>query len=948
MSEQSISSMGLFARRVRKHLRNPGPKRVSTASGESLGLLLVAFSYYLAVVVSLQFRIGVSTLTAFWPANAILLTALILTPRRRWWRYLLAVVPAHLLASSAATQDTEWIFFQIVHNSFLVTVAAALWTKTDSAPPRFERLRGAFLFLAVSIIACTLTAILFTSPLMLFAPHTFLLRHGWTDGIWRMWSRTWLSDFVSIFLIVPVLVIWITNGISWFRGISLKRYAEAGLLALLVLGTSLGAFGWAFGGNDVSPALFLAPLPLLLWAATRFGPTGVCTSLAAVLCISSWCAHTGAGPFAGPDSVEDVISLQLSWILLSVPLLLLVAGIEENKRAVLGLAESEDRFRHLFEQASIGIVLESSEGRFSLVNPAFCSMLGYSEHELLQLNCARLSHPADLELEQPFFEELQKGKGTHYHIEKRFFRKDGSEIWGHVSVSRVNAKDGKPPLVIGMLDDITARKAAEKELRASEARLNSTLNVLTAAIAILDGEGVIIAANASWRKLAEELEMGPRSAGIGANFIERCAEAKDDTPASAREIASRARSLLRGESPRHPFLQRSGGTSHRDYWHLVTMSRFEENGTPRVVISYRDVTDLMRTKEELAQNQESLSLALEATRTVTWQWDFNTGKVWLADKQFSSFVRKRSEVEFSYAELMEQIHFDDRKRVKDAAELAIRDGNSRTVEFRVPNSRGGMRWILTTGKIFHSREGLPAGMLGVNVDITELRQRDSEIHALVGRLIQAQEDERRRISRELHDDFAQRVSLLTNEMELLDQQLSKAGRRTDSLQVRRMRQQAEELSSDLHQMSHELHSSKLQHLGLRTALRDLCDRVSEKHQIKCELHADSIDSELPTDISLCLFRVTQEGLNNVIKHSRAKEVFVDVVQIREKVLLTIKDHGVGFDASTQSSGIGLTSMRERLRSVGGTFAVKSSPNEGTEIIGEVTVRGKLASAATSG
>jgi signal transduction histidine kinase len=189
--------------------------------------------------------------------------------------------------------------------------------------------------------------------------------------------------------------------------------------------------------------------------------------------------------------------------------------------------------------------------------------------------------------------------------------------------------------------------------------------------------------------------------------------------------------------------------------------------------------------------------------------------------------------------------------------------------------------------------------------------------------------------------------LLANDMAMLEQRLSSAGRYDEKIQVHTFGEQVGELASDIHQMSHDLHSSKLQHLGLRTALRDLCEKISEKHQIRCELHTESLEKEIPSDISLCLFRVTQEGLNNVVKHSRAKEVFVDVVQIHGKVLLTIKDCGIGFDALTQSSGIGLTSMRERLRLVGGTFSVKSTPNEGTEIIGEVNVPGKTAFAATA-
>lgn len=932
-------SMEHFARRVRQLLSGSNPNSASDAIGQLLRVMLVSVSYYFAAVAGLNFRIDPSTLAVFWPSNAILVAALASTPKRRWWWYLLAIVPAHLLAVGSQVADPRWIAFQLIQNVVLATVAAALLQYLEPRALRFDRLRGAYVFLAAAFMASGISTILTVTPVVLFTSADVLARHGWVGSLWFSWGRCWLTNFVSILVFVPVITTWTSNGVTWLRTVSVRRYVEGALLALLVLAASLVVFGRAQGDTYIAPALFLAPLPLLLWAATRFGPSGAATATAAVACISSWCAYKGVGPFVQAGSISGVISLQFSWILLSLPLLLLAAGIEEHKQSLSGVAESEDRFRQLLTEASIGIVLESINGGFILVNPAFCSILGYSEREMLKLNCVQLSHPDDVEREAPLVKDLQEGRRRSYQIEKRFFHKNGSEVWGHVSVSLMKARKGEPPLVIGMLRDITARKTAERELHVSEARLNSTLNVLAAEIAILDGNGVIIAVNTSWRRLAGQTEMGPHSAGVGANFLELCANATGEAAASAREVAIHIQSLLRGDPPQYPLVQHES-TSHGETWHLVTMSRFEENGANRIVLSYRDVTDLMRTKEELAQNQESLALALDATHTMTWQWEFDTGKIRWVNQQMSPLGKR--ETESDYSDFVQRIHPADRKRVNDFVNQAIREGDSRTVEFRLPGTDKGTRWILAMGKLFYDRTGRPARMLGVNVDITELRQRDSEIHALVGRLIQAQEEERRRISRELHDDIAQRLSLLANEIEMMDQQLSKAGRHAETLQVRRFGQQVGELASDIHHMSHELHSSKLQHLGLKTALRDLCEKISQKHQIHCELHTESLEKDLPSDISLCLFRVTQEGLNNVIKHSNAKEVFVDVIQIHGKIMLMIKDFGVGFDTSTQYSGIGLTSMRERLRLVGGSFIVKSAPNEGTEIIGEVNIPEKSA------
>jgi PAS domain S-box-containing protein len=945
MNEQLVFSSDQFARRVRQLLSWPTPKWLSELIGQSFRVLLVSVSYYLAVLASLKVRIGPTPLAVFWPSNAILLAALVLTPKRRWWLYLLAVVPAHLLAFGVRVADPGWIAVQVIHNTVLATLAAALWQKYGRAPLRFERFREALVFVLVSIVASGVSTLLIVAFVLHFAPANVLARHGWTQRLWFIWGRSWLTDFVSIFVFVPVFVTWIAHGVGWFRGIRARRFAEAGILAALLVVVSFIAFGGTTRDEYLAPALFVAPLPLLLWASARFGPTGACTAVATIVCISGWCTHRGEELFLHVAPIDRAIALQLFWILLSVPFFLLMADIEDRKLSLLGLRESENRFRQLVEEAPIGVVLESVGGQFSLVNPAFCSILGYSELEMLAMNCAQLSHPEDLERESPLFQELQNGRRSSYQIEKRFFHKNGAEVWGHVSVSLLKTKDGESSFVIGMLKDITARKSAERELRASEARLNSTLNVLAAEIAILDRDGVIIATNASWQKLADQMEMSPRGAIVGANYLELCASATDENAAATHEVANRIRSLLRGDPPLSPLVQRRECADRRECWHLVTMSRFEENGVPRIVLSYRDVTDLIRTREELARNQESLALALEATHTVTWQWEFDTDRIRWANKQFSFFGKPQRETD--YSDFMDMIHPADREAVNEFVNQEIQAGDSRTVEFRVLDQEKGTRWILAKGRLIRDQSGHPVRMLGVNVDVTELKQRDSEIHALAGRLIQAQEEERHRISRELHDDIAQRVSLLTNDMEMLAQQLSATGQHRESSQVRELGKQTDELASEIHRISHDLHSSKLQHLGLRTALRDLCRRFSEMHQIKCELHTESLDRELPSDISLCLFRVTQEGLNNAIKHSHTKEVIVDVIQIREKVLLTIRDLGVGFDTSAPSFGIGLTSMRERLRFAGGTLIVKSTPNEGTEIIAEVSVPPKASSGASA-
>ena len=225
-------------------------------------------------------------------------------------------------------------------------------------------------------------------------------------------------------------------------------------------------------------------------------------------------------------------------------------------------------------------------------------------------------------------------------------------------------------------------------------------------------------------------------------------------------------------------------------------------------------------------------------------------------------------------------------------------------------------------------------------DITD-RKRSEEILAGMNRkLIQAQEQERTRIARELHDDVVQRLALSVVELGQMQQSISQVSPETGQ-QLAALRRRITELSSYVQTMSHELHSSKLEYLGLVVAMRGFCREFGEQQKHQVNFITRNVPTELPSDISLCLFRVLQEALHNAAKHSGATCFEVQLLGEPDGVHLTVQDSGAGFDLSvaTQGSGIGLTSMQERVRLVNGTFAVESKPMNGTTI--HVCVPAKL-------
>lgn len=215
----------------------------------------------------------------------------------------------------------------------------------------------------------------------------------------------------------------------------------------------------------------------------------------------------------------------------------------------------------------------------------------------------------------------------------------------------------------------------------------------------------------------------------------------------------------------------------------------------------------------------------------------------------------------------------------------------------------------------------------------ELQVQNRQLHYLAGRLIDAQEDERRRISRDLHDDIGQRLALVglsLNEVERRQAPTEIAVRS----RLRDIQDDVSELCRDIHDLSRALHSSKLQHLGLAPALRGWCRHLSEQHGVAIDVIGDG-EPALDVDSSTCLFRVVQEALSNAIKHGRAKQITVDLVRRPDAVAVRILDNGSGFDPRTPTSGLGIVSMRERLRFLGGTLAVKAMPGHGTDLYAEI-------------
>ena len=294
--------------------------------------LSVAISYYVGSQIGFLFTPAQSPIAIFWPPNAVLLAAFLLTPPRIWWVLLLAVLPAHLFIQLRTGIPVLSSLGWFVGNAGEALLGVACIRYFKKGKPLFESVRGIFVFMAFGVLLATLV----TS--FLDAASTVLTGLG--PDYWTLWTARLTSNMTANLIIVPTIVTFGVKGISSFRRVSPTRYIEAGTLALAIAAVSLLVFTRGSATGNI-PAFVYAPLPLLLWAAVRFGPGGLSASMLAVALISICSGMPGRGPFGSLSVADHALSLRILLMVFAFPLLLMSALLAERSTSEQTLRETQ-------------------------------------------------------------------------------------------------------------------------------------------------------------------------------------------------------------------------------------------------------------------------------------------------------------------------------------------------------------------------------------------------------------------------------------------------------------------------------------------------------------------------------------------------------------------------------------------------------------------------------
>jgi PAS domain S-box-containing protein len=562
-------------------------------------------------------------------------------------------------------------------------------------------------------------------------------------------------------------------------------------------------------------------------------------------------------------------------------------------------------FRDVFNASPIGIAVESLEGQILFVNPAFCSMLGFSEEELCKRHCVEFSPPEDTEKDWALFQQLRAGSIDHYQLEKRYFRRDGSTVWGRLSLSLLK---GRPaPLVVAMVENISEKKKAE------EAQFRHAAIVESSEDAIMSV--CLDRTISTWNAGAERIYGYTEAEALG-QPIDMIVP--PELPDEENKILDTLRAGGRIEHFETVRLTKAGKRVNVS----LTVSPIKNSTGETVGCSgiAQDITERKRREEKLQEYERAVEHSGEMITVIDREY-----RCVMANRQYLSLKNlSRDQVvgHFAY-EFLDQATFEQVAKPKLDECFG---GKVVKYQLKYTYPKIGERVLSISYFPIEGTNGIDR-VTCLLQDITDRIRAEQTLADMTRKLVEAQEQERARIARELHDDINQRLAMLAIELEKLQSNPSEV-----EVRVRKLLNETNEISNDVEALSHELHSSKLQYLGVVAGIRSWCKEFGERQNMEIEFRSD-VATVLPFETGVCLFRILQEALHNIVKHSGVKRVDVRLTEHSNQIHLRVSDSGKGFDVEStmQGKGLGLTSMRERVRLVNGTIAIESKPMGGTTI-----------------
>ncbi len=591
---------------------------------------------------------------------------------------------------------------------------------------------------------------------------------------------------------------------------------------------------------------------------------------------------------------------------------------ETNATVPEGLAVSEERYRIVSEMTTDFAysvrVDELGEPKIEWITDAFERMSGYSLEEVNAGDLTRLIHPDD----RPAFEAgmAKLSRGEESHLEARIVTRLGDVRWvsSHAR-PRLDPETGRMVGFLGAARDVTDEREAREALRASEERYRELFASSPNPMWIYDLDTL--------RFLAVNDAAIDRYGYSREEFLAMTIEdirPAEDVPRLLEDVAATRDELSRSRDWRH----RTKDGQILDV--EITSHRLDWDGRPGRLVVVNDVTERLRTEAALRESERRFRALATAAPVGIFEVDLRGACSFLNERGAEIFGKPASECRgFGW---MEHVFPEDLERLQQRWEESRVRGEEIVHELRVGGTDGRVRWIEGAGRPLVDAWGEIRGYIGTLTDVTERRHAELERRRFLAEVVQAQEDERRRIATEIHDDPVQAMTAVEMRLESLRRRLEGAEAET----LDEVTAAVQDTVARLRGLLFGLRPPGLDREGLAAALRPLLERLSRESDVRFDLE-DQMLREPPLEARTVLYRIGQEALANVRRHSQAGRVHVTLADRQEGALLRVRDDGIGFDPGTvdeeRPGHLGLVSMRERAETAGGRFRVASADGRGT-------------------
>jgi PAS domain S-box-containing protein len=600
--------------------------------------------------------------------------------------------------------------------------------------------------------------------------------------------------------------------------------------------------------------------------------------------------------------------------------------ITERRQAEMALAERTSFLNSLIENTPLGIVAIRADHTVQLCNPAFEKLFLYRQEDILGRPLYDLLGVPEIRTEVDLSRErVWQGKATH--IVARRGRSDGTlvDVEGY-SVPLFS--EGKVTGAVLLYQDVTDRKNMESALRTT-AELNHQI-VLSAQ------EGIVVHGRdlryTLWNPYMERMSGLKAADVIGKHPLELFPFMTKEGTYGDLEKALAGEIISSHDTPfAVPRTSQRGWTNNN-----FAPLRDDKGEIVGVVATVRDITERKYEDEQLRRSEALLSQAEHMTNFGSWEFNLKTGK-WMLSKNLLQIFGLASEAEWDREKFWARIHPEDRKRARANIERAVAECKpfEHVLRHRAPD--GTYRVHFTRAIQIPGPDGRTERSIGVAQDITDQTRKEEELRQLSACLLQLQDEERRRIARDLHDSVSQK--LLTISLNLVQLGKSAGLRSKRGKQVLTdTRKMVKDLSKEIRSLSYLLHPPLLDELGLASAVEEYVEGFSRRSGIDLKFEMPVDVGRLSPDSETALFRIVQEALGNIQKHSGSDTGRIRLTKDDGEVVLEIADRGRGMrvkdlqerEVAPSTLGVGILGMRERMRQLGGRLDI-SSGSRGTTV-----------------